>query len=184
MSREYRSVFQAAVLLIVLTAIAAAGRADAQRSSGGDLMVLSATLKSSGDISGEFRPLDQSNAKLQGACNDASFANFGLIYEDKEWRKVSVTVMTKDGIASGQTGPIALDWALVSFMDSEYTATQFRGPAEFVITTHDAGAPRMAGIIKGTIPGYGGMLGPEVLADRSIDFEFTFEIAASCGEAS
>jgi len=183
MSREYRSVLQVAILLIVWLAIAAAGRADAQQSSGDDLMVLSAVLKSSGDVSGEFRPLDQSNAKLQGACNDASFANFGLIYEDKEWRKVSVTVMTKDGITSGQTGPIALDWALVSFMDSQYDATQFRGPAEFVITTHDADAPRMAGTIKGTIPGYGGMLGPEVLADKSIDFEFTFEIAASCGDA-
>jgi len=179
---KIRSLLQTAMLLTVLTAITAAAPVNARQSTGNDLIVRSAALVTSGEISGEFRPQNLSNAKLQGACNDASFANFGLIYEDKEWRRVSVTVMTSDGIASGQTGPIALDWALVSFMDGQYNATQFRGRADFTITAHDASVPKMSGRIAGTIPGYGGLMGPEVIADQSIDFEFTFEIAASCGE--
>ena len=31
--------------------------------------------------------------------------------------------------------------------------------------------------------GRGGMMGPEVIPDKMTEFEFTFEIAASCGEA-
>jgi hypothetical protein len=140
-------------------------------------------LTTSGDISGDFRPVDISAAQIQGSCNDDAFANFGLIYEAEGWRRVSVTVMTKDGIASGQVGSIGLDWALVSFMDSSYDATQFRGPAEFVIATHDANAPRMTATVKGTLAGYGGLLDDQALADKTIDFEFTFEIAAACGAA-
>jgi hypothetical protein len=89
--------------------------------------------------------------------------------------------MTKDGIVSGQTGSIELDWALVSFTDDSYDATQFRGPAEFVIAANDANAPRMTATVKGTLAGYGGLLNDQALADKSIDFEFTFEIAAACG---
>lgn len=183
MLKKTRSILLTVTLLVVLAAIISAVPVNARQNTGSDPIVRSAALATSGEFSGEFRPLDLSSAKLQGDCSNESFANFGLIYEEKEWRRVSVTIMTRDGIASGQTGPVALDWALVSFMDGQYNATQFKGPAEFTITSHDASVPRMAGKIWGTLLGHGGMMGPEVIPDKKIEFEFTFEIAASCGEA-
>lgn len=166
--------------LLVLVALSFWDNGGAQQNSDDKPVVISATLKTSGYISGEFHPVDNAKAQVQGGCNE-SFANFGLIYEDKTWRKVSVTVMTKDGISSSQVGPIALDWALVSFMDSSYDATQFKGPAQFIISKHDAATSRMVGTVKGSLPGYGGLMGGDVPPDQSIDFEFTFEMIAACG---
>jgi len=182
MQRYSPNIFQIVVSILVVALIAMIGSAAAQQKSS-DSIVRSATLTTSGEISGDFRPLDIAEAKLQGACNDDAFANFGIIYETDDWRKVSVTIMTDDGIAADQLGPVKLDWALVSFTDSAYDATQFRGPAEFVITKHDKGSPLLAGTVKGTLPAYGGMLGSATLSEKPIDFEFTFEVAASCGAA-
>ena len=172
----------ALTLLTMFMGLSACSNGDTQQTSSDKSVVRVAALTTSGDISGDFRPLSNSEAKVQGGCNEA-FANFGIIYGEKSWRKVAVTVMTEDGMGSSQVGPIALDWALVSFTDNEYDATQFRGPAELVITAHDATAPLIAGTVKGTLPGYGGMLDGKVLPDKSIDFEFTFEIAVACGGA-
>lgn len=177
MNWRFRCVHRLSLLFMALTACVIGYT---QQASGDVPVVREAVLKTSGEISGEFRPVSNSEAKVQGGCNE-SFANFGVIYENSTWRKVSVTVMTEDGIGLNQVGPIALDWALVSFTDSNYDATQYRGPAEFVIREHDGSAPRMTGTVKGTLAGYGGMLGGAVSPDQSIEFEFTFDIAVACG---
>ena len=157
---------------------------EAQRKESNLGAVRSAILKTSGSISGEFSPTDKSNAKIVGRCDPDMFANFGVSFASDGWNSVGVSLMSDDEIKTGQTGSIELDWAYVSFTDDEHNSTEFRGPAEFVIASHDASPPRMTGTLKGALPGYGGLLStPEtkVLPDQSIEFEFTFDINAACG---
>ena len=169
-------------VLVLLLTLSACGEGEAQRSASEPSAVRSAVLKTSGSVSGEYSAADASEAKIIGRCDPGTFANFGVRFNPTEgWRMVGVTVMTKDEIKAGQTGPIQLDWAQVSFTDNERNATEFRGPAELVITSHDTKAPRMSGSVKGRLKGYGGMLSEPVPPDQFIDIDFAFDIDAACG---
>ena len=167
---------------LALATLGACGGSEAQQPDRADSVVRSAVLETSGSVSGEFRAVDLADAKLIGRCDADMWANFGISFSAEGWRKVGVTIMSEDEIEPGQVGPIALDWAVVSVTDDQWDSVDFRGPAAFEITLHDAAAPRMSGTVRGKIPGYSGLAGGgKVESDRSIDFEFTFDINAACG---
>ncbi|MDH3378047.1 MAG: hypothetical protein OEQ39_13965 [Gammaproteobacteria bacterium] len=171
--------------LVAIVALSACGNDEAQREQSDDAAVStvrSALLKTDGFVSGEFRPVDVSKAYLTGNCDPNMFANFGIVFASDTHRQVSVTFMTKDAIASGQVGPVELKWVWIDLTDDADEHTEFRGPGEFEITAHDANTPRMAGTLRGKIPGFSGVFhGSEVLPNESIDVEFTFDLSAACG---
>jgi len=168
-------------LLLTLAACDSSNEAEPQVNNSGP--VRSVQLKTSGSISGEFSPADESKTKLVARCDSGDFAIFTILFRPAEgWRQVGASVQTKDAIKAGQTGPVEIDWVLITFTDDNYDATEFRGPAEFVINSNDINAPRLSATIKGQIPGYGGIMATEkVEPDRSIDFKFDFDLNFACG---
>jgi len=168
-------------LLLTLVACGSSSEAELQVNTSGP--VRSAQLKTSGSIAGEFFPADVSKTKLVARCDSGGFAIFTILFRPAEgWRQVGASVQTKDAIKAGQTGLVEIDWVLITFADDNYDATEFRGPAEFVINSNDINAPRMSATIKGQIPGYGGIMATEkVEPDRSIDLELDFDLNFACG---
>ena len=169
------------VLILTLNACSSDEEVDSQLSQIGP--VRSVQLTTTGSIVGNFTPANVSEAKLVMRCDSGGFAVFTMLFSpDEGWRQIGVSVQTKDTIQPGQTGQVDIDWGLVNFSDSNYDATEFRGPAEFIIDSHDIDAPRMSGSMRGHIPGYGGVMATEKIeADRSIEFEFSFDLNAACG---
>lgn len=144
--------------------------------------VRSVQLKTSGSIVGEFSPADVSKAKLIGRCDSGGFAVFTILFSPADsWRQLGASIQTKDAIKAGQTGKVEIDWVVLTFTDGNRDATEFRGPAEFLIDLNDNAVSRMSGNLKGQIPGYAGMMATEkVDPTRSIEFEFVFDLNFAC----
>ena len=179
-SGNYLPLIWCFALLMALVACDNGNEAEPQVNNSGP--VRSVHLTTSGSVAGEYSPADVSKTKLVARCNSGGFAIITILFKpDADWRQVGVSIQTKDAIEEGQTGPVEIDWGLITFTDNNYDATEFRGPAEFVINTNDISLPRISGTMKGHIPGYGGIMATQkVEADRSVEFEFNFDLKFAC----
>lgn len=155
---------------------------DAVRRTGTTIMgayvVRSVTIRTKGAVEGEFRPTDSERASLVGTCGPTMWANFGISFQPERWERIDMALMTKDPIATGQTGSIPLDWVDVTFLDASYDSHQYKGPATLELTRHDA-APdqrRMTGAIR-----VSGLAGDDAAEGTSIDAEIEFDLNFSCG---
>lgn len=153
---------------------------DTGTSLAGAQVVRSAVLETSDAIVGRFvAPADEGTV-LRGNCPPDMWANFGIQFNHPDYQWIAVTVMTKDPIASGQTGPIPLDWLDVSFLTRDIDSLFFKGQGTLDITRHDAvpGSRRMTGVMSGT-----GLKGSQDAAGKSLDARFEFDLNFSCGIA-
>ncbi len=151
---------------------------DTGTSLAGARVVRSAVLETTGAIAGRFvAPVDDGTV-LRGNCPPDMWANFGIQFDHPNYQWVAVTVMTKDPIATGQTGDIPLDWLDVSFLTRDIDSLFFKGRGTLEITRHDA-APdhrRMTGIMIGN-----GLQDSQEAAGKSLDARFEFDLNFSCG---
>ncbi|MGE0043939.1 MAG: hypothetical protein AB7V01_22410 [Vicinamibacterales bacterium] len=146
---------------------------------GGATVVTAATLETHGAIAGRFVPDDVADASLIGNCDPSMWANFGLSFAAGDWQRIDVALMTRDPIATGQTGEIPLDWMDVSFNDAAFDTHQFRGKGTLDIEVHDAdkASRRMRGVVHAT-----GLAGRDAAEGQSLDdASLAFDIAFSCG---
>jgi hypothetical protein len=115
--------------------------------------VRSAELNLSGAITARMTAPEDASTTLTGNCSPDMWANFGIQFNHPGYVWIAVTIMTKDPIQTGQTGPIRLEWVDVSFFSEDMKSLQFRGPGSFEIKEHNA-APdnrRMAGVIQAKV---------------------------------
>jgi len=147
-------------------------------SMAGASVVRSAVLTVSGAVSGKLEAPKDETTVLRGNCPPDMWANFGIQFNAPGYTWIAVTIMTKDPIPAGYTGPVKLDWVDVSFFDNAMKSLYFKGSGTFEITTHNAAAKdrRMTGVIKGT-----GLKGRDDAEGKTLDAEFGFDINFSCG---
>ncbi|MCK9264133.1 MAG: hypothetical protein M0R18_09955 [Deltaproteobacteria bacterium] len=147
-------------------------------SMGGASIVRSAELNLSGDITARMIAPKDASTTLTGNCSPDMWANFGIQFNHPGYVWIAVTIMTKDPIQTGQTGPVRLEWVDVSFFSEDMKSHQFRGPGSFEIKEHNA-APdnrRMVGVIRAS-----GLEGRQDAEGKTIDAEFDFDVNFSCG---
>lgn len=149
-------------------------------------VVRSVTVKTSGDVSGEFSGTKgEKGTYLSGLCNPESFANFMLALPGgDQWDEIWVTNYSKGRIGTTETGTFKLSWVEVTFQkyaEGEFTIRKFKGPGTMTLTTHDA-APdnrRMVGTMEGS--------GLEELTltgkntGKKVDLQVSFDMDFSCG---
>lgn len=141
-------------------------------------VVRSAVLKLSGAINKKMEAPRDETSILIGNCSPDMWANFGIQFSPSDYVWVAVTIMTKDPIQPGQTGPVSLDWVEVTLFDKEMTSLQFKGPGNLEIKEHKADPEerRMVGVINAS-----GLQGGRNAEGQTINATFDFDINFSCG---
>jgi hypothetical protein len=119
---------------------------------------------------------------LLGQCKPTLWANFGVeVGRTFDTEKSGITVVTKDKIATGATGPFQLtrlDVERLELKGASLLSSRYTGPGVLVITTHDGtpGRRRMVGTISGK-----GLKGRDDAEGKTIDVEASFDMDFSCG---
>lgn len=144
----------------------------------GASIVRSAELNLSGAITARMIAPEDESTTLTGNCSPDMWANFGIKFNHPGYVWIAVTIMTKDPIQPGQTGPIRLEWVDVSFFTEDMKSLQFRGPGSFEIKEHNASPDnrRMVGVIQAN-----GLEGGQDAKGKTIDAAFDFDVNFSCG---
>ncbi|MDP3980098.1 MAG: hypothetical protein Q8Q33_01650 [Chlamydiota bacterium] len=151
---------------------------DTGTSLGGATVVRTALLRVTGAINENMQAPRDETTTLTGNCKPDMWANFGIKFNHPDYVWIAVSIMTKDPIQTGQTGPVSLDWVDVSFFTEEMKSLFFRGPGTFKITLHDSSPNnrRMKGTIKAD-----DLNGMFDAAGKKIDIDFEFDMNFSCG---
>ncbi len=144
----------------------------------GAAVVRLAVLETSGAIAGRFVAARDESTLLRGNCSPDMWANFSIQFDHPDYQWIGVTVMTRDPIATGQTGEIRLDWLDVSFLTRDIDSLFFKGKGSLEITRHDAapGNRRMTGVMTGS-----GLAGTQQAEGQTLDARFEFDMDFSCG---
>lgn len=144
----------------------------------GAAVVRSATLILSGAINTTMEAPRDETTTLVGNCSPDMWANFGIKFNPPGYVWVAVTIMTKDPIQPGQTGPVKLDWVDVTLFTEDMKSLQYKGPGSFEIKQHDAAVDnrRMIGVIQAN-----GMEGKQDAEGQTLNATFDFDINFSCG---
>ncbi|MBW1955265.1 MAG: hypothetical protein JRI76_02820 [Deltaproteobacteria bacterium] len=147
-------------------------------SMAGASVVRSAVLTVAGAIDARMEAPGDESTRLRGNCPPNMWANFGIQFSHPDYLWVAVTIMTKDAVQPGQTGPVRLDWVDVSFFSKDMKSLFFKGPGTFDISTHHASPEnrRMIGVIKAS-----GLKGRDDSEGETLDAEFAFDMNFSCG---
>jgi len=146
-------------------------------------VVRSVTIKTSGEISGEFSGVKgEDGTYLSGLCDPESLANFMLALPGgDQWDEIWVTNYSKGAIATAKTGTFELSWVSITFRkygDGQFTFHEFKGQGTMILTTHDADPEnrRMIGTMEGI-----GLVGTRGDDGREVDLLVSFDMDSSCG---
>lgn len=142
-------------------------------------VVRSATLKTSGAITGEFQGSSGDEVTgLRGQCNPEMWANFGIDLPPGDYYRLQATLTSRDEIPTGATGEFPLDSLVVEFTTKDIDTLQFKGRGTLKLTTHDAtpGQRHMVGTMSGK-----GLEGRQAAEGQTLDATLDFDMSFSCG---
>lgn len=149
-------------------------------------VVRSVTVKTSGDVSGEFSgDKGEKGTYLSGLCNPKTMANFMIaLTGGDQWDEIWITNYSKGRIATGKNGTFKLSWLETTFrkyVKGKFTIRKFKGPGTMTLITHDTNPEnrRMVGTMEGI--GLEEMTLTGKRTGKRVDLQVSFDMDFSCG---